>query len=137
VRAAIEGPGDLFYGGTTGALAATAEASARTGTPYGLDLEDFHSEEQEGPDGALMNELAGRIEARVLPKAAFLTTSSVAIAARRATPQVCGGDDDQQHISTPTGAPESCIPRGRTQERTGSVRRSDRTRVRPSSPVLV
>ncbi len=81
VRAAIEEPADLYYGGTTGALAATAEASARTSTPYGLDLEDLHSGEQEGPDAALMNELAARIESRVLPKAAFLTTSSAAIAA--------------------------------------------------------
>ena len=80
VRAAIEEPADLFYGGTTGALAATAEASARTSIPYGLDLEDLHSAEQDGPDGPLMNDLAARIEARVLPHAAFLTTSSAAIA---------------------------------------------------------
>jgi hypothetical protein len=81
VHAVLEEPADLFYGGTTGALAATAEASARTGIPFGLDLEDFHSEEQEGPDGPMMNQLAARIEARVLPRAAFLTTSSEAIAA--------------------------------------------------------
>jgi hypothetical protein len=78
VNAALEEPADLYYGGTTGALAATAEASERAGVPYGLDLEDFHGEEQEGPDGPLMNQLGARILARVLPDAAFLTTSSAA-----------------------------------------------------------
>jgi hypothetical protein len=81
VRAALEEPADLFYGGTTGALAATAEASARAGVPYGLDLEDLHHAEQQGPDGPLMNAIAARIEARVLPRAAFLTASSAPIAA--------------------------------------------------------
>jgi hypothetical protein len=76
VAAAVEEPADLFYGGTTGALAATAEASARTGTPYALDLEDFHSEEQQGADGPLMNALADRIMTRVLPGASFVTASS-------------------------------------------------------------
>jgi hypothetical protein len=76
VAAALEEPADLFYGGTTGALAATAEAGRRTGTPYGLDLEDFHAEEQEGPDAALMNALGARILERTLPGARFLTTSS-------------------------------------------------------------
>ena len=76
VGAALEEPVDLFYGGTTGALAATAEAAARSGTPYGLDLEDFHSEEQEGPDGPLMNQLGARILTAVVPAASFLTSSS-------------------------------------------------------------
>jgi glycosyl transferase family 4 len=81
VRAAVEERVDLFYGGTTGALAAAAEASARTGAPYGLDLEDLHSAEQDGPDSALINALAARIETRVLPSAAFLTASSGPIVA--------------------------------------------------------
>ena len=38
-------------------------------------------DEQEGPDGPLMNRLGARILGRVLPDAAFLTTSSSAIAA--------------------------------------------------------
>ena len=76
VSAALEEPADLFYGGTTGALAATAEAACRAGAPYGLDLEDFHAEEQEGPDGPLMNALGDHIVAHVAPDAAFVTTSS-------------------------------------------------------------
>jgi hypothetical protein len=76
VSAALEEPADLFYGGTTGALAATAEAACRAGVPYGLDLEDFHAEEQDGPEGLLMNALGDRIVARVAPDAAFVTTSS-------------------------------------------------------------
>ena len=39
-------PADLVYGGTTGALAAVAEAARRLGVPYGLDLEDFHTGER-------------------------------------------------------------------------------------------
>jgi hypothetical protein len=80
VRAAIEEPADAFYGGSTGALAATAEAALRTGTRYGLDLEDLHSAEMEGGNTTLSNALASRIERQVLPRAAFLTTSSAPIA---------------------------------------------------------
>jgi glycosyltransferase involved in cell wall biosynthesis len=81
LRAALAQPADLFYGGTTGALAAVAEAARRTGAPYALDLEDFHSAEQNGtPDGALTSQLAERIERSVLPTAVFLTTASGAIA---------------------------------------------------------
>jgi len=70
---------DFVYGGTTGALAAVAEAADRMGIPYGLDLEDFHT----GELSALVGELdvvAERIERLVLPGAAFLTTSSPMIA---------------------------------------------------------
>ena len=81
VNAALEEPADLFYGGTTGALAATAEAACRAGAKYGLDLEDFHAEEQEGTDGPLLNALGDRIVARVAPPAALVTTSSGANAA--------------------------------------------------------
>ena len=82
VRAALEQPADLFYGGTTGALGAAAEAARRAGAPYGLDLEDFHSGEQEpGPWAGTVHGLAVRIERAVLPTARFLTTSSEAIAA--------------------------------------------------------
>ena len=80
VRAAAAEPADLIYGGTTGALAAVAEAGRRTHTPYALDLEDFHSGETSGPDATLVDALAARVEHAVLPQAAFLTTSSEPIA---------------------------------------------------------
>ena len=79
VRAITAEPADFVYGGTTGALAAVAEAADRMGIPYGLDLEDFHT----GERSALVDELdvvAERIERLVLPGAAFLTTSSPMIA---------------------------------------------------------
>jgi len=81
VRAIAAVPGDLIYGGTTGALAAIAEAAARTGTPYALDLEDYHSGETIGPRAPLVDALATRVERAILGGAAFLTTSSGAIAA--------------------------------------------------------
>jgi glycosyltransferase involved in cell wall biosynthesis len=72
---------DLFYGGTTGALAAVAKAGHRAGVPYALDLEDFHSAEQEStPTADLSNNLAERIECSVLQGAVFLTAGSSAIA---------------------------------------------------------
>jgi hypothetical protein len=80
VRAASSGPADLLYGGTTGALAAVAEAARRQSIPYGIDLEDFHSGESDGPGAAFDNALAARVEAPVLAGAAFTTTSSEAIA---------------------------------------------------------
>jgi hypothetical protein len=74
-------PADLIYGGTTGAIAAIAGAGRRCRTPYALDLEDFHSGETSGPDAPFVGALATRIERAVLGDAAFLTTSSEAIAA--------------------------------------------------------
>ena len=73
-------PADLIYGGTTGALAAIADAAQRCRTPYALDLEDFHSGETSGPEAPFIGALATRIERAVLGGAAFLTTSSEAIA---------------------------------------------------------
>jgi glycosyltransferase involved in cell wall biosynthesis len=81
VRAICADPGDLIYGGTTGALAAIAEAARRSGTPYGVDLEDFHSGETAGPGAPLVDALAERVEHRALRDATFVTTSSEAIAA--------------------------------------------------------
>ena len=81
VRAIAADPGDLIYGGTTGALAAIAEAAGRSGTPYGVDLEDFHGGETSGPDAPLVDALAARVERAVLPGAAFVTAGSEAIAA--------------------------------------------------------
>ena len=80
VRAALAEPFDFVYGGTTGALAAVAETARRARVRFALDLEDFHSGEHGGRDGWLANVLAERIERSVLPGAAFLTTSSDAIA---------------------------------------------------------
>lgn len=81
VEAALAEPADIFYGGTTGALAAVATAGQVSGRPYGIDLEDFHTAEQEDGRGAgLAHALAGRIESLVLPGAAFLTAGSPAIA---------------------------------------------------------
>jgi glycosyltransferase involved in cell wall biosynthesis len=80
VHAAIAEPSDLIYGGTTGALAAIAEAGVRLGVPYALDLEDLHHGEASGAGAGFENALAMRVERAVLPKAAFLTTSSEAIA---------------------------------------------------------
>jgi len=82
VRAALAAPADLFYGGTTGALAAVAAAGRRARVPYALDLEDFHSAEQDdSPAARRAHVLAGCIERDVLRDAAFLTAGSAAIAA--------------------------------------------------------
>jgi glycosyltransferase involved in cell wall biosynthesis len=82
VAAALAEPADLYYGGTTGALAAAAEAGRRAGVPFGLDLEDFHPAEHAAGRGAgLAHALADRILRDVLPRARFLTASSEAIAA--------------------------------------------------------
>lgn len=81
VRAALAQPADLFYGGTTGALAAVAAAGRRARVRYALDLEDFHSAEQDDSAAArLAHGLAQRIERDILREAAFLTAGSTAIA---------------------------------------------------------
>ena len=75
VRAIRREPADLIYAGTGTALAAAAAASRRTGVPYALDLEDFHSGENGDADPA-RDALAEKVERRVLPGARFLTTAS-------------------------------------------------------------
>jgi hypothetical protein len=81
VRIALLEPTDLYYGGTTGALAAVAEAGRRAGVPYALDMEDFHSAEQDDtPQARVAHRLAERIEGAVVPRAAFVTAGSAAIA---------------------------------------------------------
>jgi hypothetical protein len=79
VAAALAEPCDLFYGGTTGALAAAGEAASRANVPFALDLEDFHSAEQQGSDAEVINALASRIERELLPRAAALTAAGRAI----------------------------------------------------------
>ncbi len=76
VRAVVSRPADFVYGGTTGALAAVAEAAAALHVPYGIDLEDFHSAEQNGPDSDQVHALATRVERRVLAGAARVTAGS-------------------------------------------------------------
>jgi len=73
-------PVDLIYGGTTGALAAVAEAAGRIRVPYGIDFEDFHSGEHGGAGSELTNALAGRVERHVIHRAAFTTAGSPMIA---------------------------------------------------------
>jgi hypothetical protein len=81
LRRAVSEPADLFYGGAR-AIAEVAAASRLTGVPYGLDLEDFHSAEQE-PSAAscLTHSLASRLEREVIPSSNFLTAAGSAIAA--------------------------------------------------------
>lgn len=81
LAAALAEPADLVYGGTGGALAAAAIAGRRMGVPYAIDLEDFHSAEQDNsPESDLSHRLVERIERDILPGAAFLTTGSAAMA---------------------------------------------------------
>jgi len=80
VRATLTEPADFIYGGTTGAIAAVAEAARRAGVPYAIDLEDFHVAEHAEPEGALSNALADRVIAPILGGARFVTTSSVSMA---------------------------------------------------------
>ncbi len=85
VKAAIAEPCDFYFGGTTGALAAVAEAARLAKVPFGLDLEDFHSAEQdESPHAHWAHHLAESVESAILPRAAFLTAGSAAIAAEYA-----------------------------------------------------
>jgi glycosyltransferase involved in cell wall biosynthesis len=85
VNAAAELPSDLIYGGG-GALLATALAAKRLNVPYAVDLEDFHQAEHAVTDaeGVFSNRLAQAAESIVFRDAAFLTTSSDAIADRYA-----------------------------------------------------
>jgi glycosyltransferase involved in cell wall biosynthesis len=79
VRAAVAAPFDFAYGGTTGALAAVAEAASVANVPYGIDLEDFHRGEHDSA-GWMFNAMAARIETSAVRDARFVTTSSAAIA---------------------------------------------------------
>jgi hypothetical protein len=74
--AAAAEPANLIYGGSSGGMMAAAEAAGRLGIPFALDLEDFHSEEQADPAWRWLDRANERIELDVLPRAAFLTTSS-------------------------------------------------------------
>jgi hypothetical protein len=81
VDAILEEPADLIYGGTTGAIAAVAEAGHRAGIPFAVDFEDFHCAEHEpSPEGDLSNELARLVMHFASDGAAFVTAGSEAIA---------------------------------------------------------
>ena len=80
VAAAASAPADLIYGGTSGALAAAAEAAYRLNIPYAIDLEDLHTAESVAPGAGLQHALAARIESQAIPDASFVTTSSAPIA---------------------------------------------------------
>ena len=98
---------------------------AARATVFGLDLEDLHSAETSGPDAALADALATRVEQAVLSQAAFITTSSEAIGSRVPRPLRRLAGCDPQHLSASdprarlhacrSGHPEGCI---------GSARRS-------------
>ena len=109
VRATLAEDADLIYGGTMGALAAVAEAGRRSGTPYALDLEDFHSAEgADDPGGRRADALAERIERAVLPGAAFLTAASPAIAAAYADKYGARPVPIHNVFPLPTRAPDLC-----------------------------
>jgi glycosyltransferase involved in cell wall biosynthesis len=81
VRAAAATRADFFYGCTVGGLTVAAEAARRTGRSYALDLEDFHSDENDPSEAAdLTHRVVAEIERRVLSRAAFLTCGSDAMA---------------------------------------------------------
>lgn len=79
VRAIAAAPADFVYGGTTGALAAVAEAAGRARVRFGLDFEDFHPDEH-GRASAMDNRAADRILRHLVPDATLLTTSSTPMA---------------------------------------------------------
>lgn len=82
LKLAVAQPADLFLGGTAGGLAVAARAAEIRGVPYALDLEDFHSAEQDPSlETDLSHALISEIQRRILPRARFLTTSSNAICA--------------------------------------------------------
>ncbi len=69
---------DFYYGGTTGALAVIAAAAREKRIKFALDLEDFHSAEQD--NNPLMHMAVNVIEHHILKNASFLTAGSQAIA---------------------------------------------------------
>lgn len=81
VEAIVSAPADFVYGGTTGALAATAEAAASLKVPYAIDLEDFHSGELAGSNVDHVHALAERVERAAISGARFVTAGSPLIAA--------------------------------------------------------
>jgi hypothetical protein len=80
VNTILREPQDFIYGGTSGAVAAVTEASRRSGTPCGVDFEDFHCAEQSSGIGETVRDsLASTIMADAIRHAAFVTVGSAAI----------------------------------------------------------
>jgi glycosyltransferase involved in cell wall biosynthesis len=81
LRLAVREPADFVYGGTGVGISVAAAAGRRLGVPFALDLEDYHSAEQdESSEARLAHRLITRIESVALYQAAFLTSASAAIA---------------------------------------------------------
>ncbi|HXG88152.1 MAG TPA: hypothetical protein VNJ02_07440 [Vicinamibacterales bacterium] len=76
VSRALTEPFDLVVGGSVGGLGVIPEIAARAKVPFGLDLEDLHTGELDARDGGLQHDAARRVLREVLPKAAFVTTST-------------------------------------------------------------
>ncbi len=71
---------DFVYGGGAG-LAATHFAARWLDVRFGVDLEDFHTGDQDdSPAGHLIESISGRIEKEILPQAALRTAGSKPIA---------------------------------------------------------
>jgi hypothetical protein len=73
-------PVDFIYGGTSGAIAATADAGRRLGVPFAVDFEDFHCGEHGGADAAPANVVGRAAMKNAARGAAFVTAGSEAIA---------------------------------------------------------
>lgn len=80
VDAILEQPADLIYGGTTGAIAAAAEAGRRSGSAFAVDFEDYHCAEHEPAGGDVSNALGRLVMQWASEGAAFVTAGSAAIA---------------------------------------------------------
>jgi hypothetical protein len=80
VAAILRETQDVIYGGTSGALAAVAEAGRRSGTPFALDFEDFHcGEHAPGSAGSYRDVVADNVMRDALRGASFVTVASAAI----------------------------------------------------------
>ena len=73
VRAIAADPGDLIYGGTTGALAADRRSGAPHADAVRARPRGFSRGETAGADAPLVDALALRVERAVLPGAVFVT----------------------------------------------------------------
>lgn len=82
VSAATASPFDFVCGGSVGGLAVVEEIARRGHVPFAVDLEDLHTAESVAPDAPLHHGLARRVLQRVLPRAAFVTTSTECMAAK-------------------------------------------------------
>lgn len=81
LRLVCREPVDFIYGGTSGGLPVAFAAAQKLGVPFALDLEDFHSAEQDDDSKSqLSHALIARIELVALQPATFLTAGSQAIA---------------------------------------------------------